>query len=85
MSQADNQYRTSDTPLASYLKTENFNLISIDYSQSRFEFIFEDSERLRKVANDYLIGIAQTDPAAFSRVNKKLLRIIYKRCQWEED
>ena len=85
MTTEDTHYKTSDTTLASFLVTDGFPLLSIDYSQPRFEFIFNDSEKLRGVANNYITGNALTDPSAFSRVNKKLLRVIRKQIQWEED
>lgn len=81
----DTHYKTSDTTLASFLITENFPLLSIDYSQPRFAFIFDDSEKLREAANNYISGNALTDPSAFSRVNKKLLRVIRNQIQWEDD
>lgn len=85
MTQENAHYKTSDTTLAAYLITENFPLLSIDYEKPRFEFLFDDSEKLREVANKYVSGNAKTDPSAFSRVTKKLLRIIHKQIQWRED
>lgn len=83
---ADNSiYRTSDTSLASFLITEHLFLISIDYTQPRFVYLFQESDSLREAANNYLSGNALTDPSAFSRVNKKLMRVIRKQCQWGED
>lgn len=81
----DNQYPTSDTALAAYLIVSGFQFQSIDYSKPRFEFLFEDSEKLRTAANKYITGNALTDPSGYARVFKKLNRIIFKRCQWEED
>lgn len=78
-------YRTSDTALASYLVTENFPLLSIDYSQPRFEFVFPMSAEIQELASKYLIGKARTDPVVFNKVNKKFLRVIRRQIQWEED
>ena len=81
----NNHYKTSDTTLACYLITEHFYLTSIDYSQIRYEYSFPLSEGIQEAANNFLSGNALTDPVDFSRVNKKLMRVIRKRCQWEED
>ena len=81
----DNSFKTSDTPLAAFLKTQGFPLISIDYSQTRYQFHFTDSEQLQKAADSYLIGKALVDPSDFARIFKKLNRILYKKVQWEED
>ncbi len=85
MVQTDNQYRTSDTSLASFLITEHFFLLSIDYSQPRYEWILKDSEQLRESANNYIIGNAITDPAKYSRVFRKANRVLRKQVQWGED
>jgi hypothetical protein len=78
-------YPTSDTPLACYLITSGFNLEAIDYSGPRYQFIFKRSPEIQGHANLYISGKALTDPADFARVNKKLLRIISRRIQWDED
>ncbi len=81
----DNTYRTSDTSLGAFLITSQFILLYIDYSKVRFEFVFPDSTEIQEAATKYISGNALTDPATFSRVNRKLLRVIRKQCQWEED
>ena len=85
VNQQDNHYRTSDTALAAFLRTQNFFLVTIDYTKLRFEFVFNDSENLREAVNNYITGNALCDPSAFARVNRKLNRIIRKQVQWEED
>ena len=85
MVELNQHYRTSDTPLAAYLKTKNYSLIFIDYEKPRFEFHFPDSEQIREDANNYITGNALTDPSDYSRVLRKLNRIIFKKCQWDED
>ena len=85
VNQQDNHYRTSDTSLASFLITKHFFLVSIDYQQPRFEYLFTDSDELRKDANDYVIGNALTDPSAYVRVFRKLNRIIHRQIQWGDD
>ncbi len=81
----DTDLKTSDTGLATYLITQGFSLLSIDYSQPRYEYHFTKTLEANEHADKYLTGRATTNPASFLRVNKKLLRIIYKRIQWEED
>ncbi len=85
MNQENTHYKTSDTALAAFLITEHFFLVSIDYTQPRFEFLFPMSERILEYATNYISGNALCDPSAFSRVNKKLMRIIRKQVQWGED
>ncbi len=81
----NNHFKTSDTTLACFLITEKFYLASIDYSQPRYEFSFPMSEGIQEVSNNFLSGNALTDPSSFSRVNKKLMRVIRKQVQWEDD
>ena len=80
----NNHYKTSDTSLASFLITENFYLVGIDYNAPRYEYLFRMADNIQEYANNYLSGNAMTNPSAFSRVNKKLLRVIHRRVQWEE-
>ncbi len=81
----NNHYKTSDTALASYLITEGYPLLSIDYAQVRFEFIFPMSVEIKELASKYIIGKALTDPAVYNKVNKKLLRIVRQKIQWGDD
>ncbi len=85
MTQANTHYKTSDTPLAAYLITKHFFLVSVDYDKPRFEFVFPDLKPIQEEANNYLIGNALADPSHYARILKKLNRIISKRIQWEED
>lgn len=78
-------YSTSDTALATFLITSGHQVIEIDYSQPRFEFSFSDNPEVRELATNYITGHALTEPIAFDRINKKLLRIIRNQKQWEED
>jgi len=78
-------YKTSDTALASYLITQGFILQSVDYSLPRFEFSFPQSPEIQDHATKYVTGKALTNPDVFNRINRKLLRIVRERIQWEED
>ena len=81
----NNTYRTSDTSLSAYLVTIQFALLYVDYGKPRFEFVFPGSDKIQMAARNYLSGNAHCEPSALIRVNRKLLRIIRKRCQWEDD
>jgi len=81
----EQRFSTSDTALATFLVVSGFPVLTIDYSQPRFEFLFLDINGIRQLADAYITGRALTEPSAFNRVNRKLLRIIAKREQWEED
>ena len=78
-------YRTSDTPLATYLVISGFPLQSVDYSGIRYNFEFARSPDVEAHASLYITGKALCDPMAFDRVNRKLLRIIRKQIQWCDD
>ncbi len=84
-SEQDNTYRTSDTILGAFLVTKQFALLFIDYDNPRFEFVFPASDEIDLASKKYLSGSALIEPTAFARVNRKLLRCLRKRCQWEED
>ena len=81
----DNTYRTSDTSLGAFLVTSQFVLLFVDYDKPRFEFVFPHSDEIQRAAIKYLSGSANTEPSSLIRVHRKLLRIMHKRCQWEED
>ena len=85
---SDTQFKTTDSSLASFLITSGHKLISIDYSQPRYELYFEESPdipTLKDLQNKFLLGTALTNPSVFDKVNKKLLRIIRSQIQWEDD
>lgn len=82
---ANNHYKTSDTALASFLITKNYNLVYIDYEEPRYKYHFDDSPQIRELANSYIIGNALAEPISYARVYKKLNRVIRKHVQWEDD
>lgn len=81
----DNTYRTSDTSLGAYLVTVQFALLYVDYTKPRFEFVFPDLTEIQTAATNFLSGNAQCEPSSLIRVHRKLLRMVRKQCQWEED
>ena len=82
---AENLFRTSDTGLATFLISQSMPLVSIDYTQPRYEYAFNDTPALRDLSTKYLIGNALVDPATLLRINTKLMRIIHNQLQWEQD
>jgi len=82
----NHQYSTTDTAQASYLIVKGFTIASIDYSAPRFVFYFiGPPERLQEHAQHYIAGTALVDPATFTRVNRKLTRILKNRLQWGDE
>ena len=84
----DSNYKSSDTSLATYLICKGLELLSIDYSKPRYEYTFQTNTKLlketaEKHSNDYIIGQALIDPALFTRVNRKLVRIVKNELQWD--
>ncbi len=79
----NHQYTTTDTALATYLIVEGFALDKIDYSQPRYEFIFKNNtSEIQEYALKYITGKALVDPSAYTRVNRKLLRLVKNQLQW---
>jgi len=78
-------FKTTDTGLATFLIVSGHRLAKINYENPRYEFFFEDTHGTRLLADSYIAGTATTNPAGFLRINKKLLRVIHSRAQWEED
>ena len=79
-------YQTSDTALAAYLVTQGYPLDKIDYTNPRYEFIFDgnlDEERIKEAATNYLIGEARVDPAVYNRILRKLTRTVKEQGRWE--
>ena len=85
MVEQNSHFRTSDTAQAAFLIVKRHRLDSIDYGPVRYEFVFLWGEDIQKDANDYLVGSALFDPSHYSRIYRKLNRILRKHCQWEED
>lgn len=86
MTTENHQYTTTDTALATYLIVEGFTLDKIDYSQPRFEFTFKNATTdIQEHALKYITGKALVDPATYTRVNRKLLRLLKNQQQWEDE
>lgn len=71
----DKEFRTSDTPLAAYLLSEGFNLLDIDYSNTkRFVFVFaNDSKKLADFTRQYHLAKARGNIVSFFSAYKHLL------------
>jgi hypothetical protein len=69
-------YRTANISLASVLLHEKYALVELDRSNARAEFVFEDSEELRRAVKSYwkdeLMCPAQSLFAAFRRAKNIL-------------
>ena len=75
------EYRTSDTTLSAFLIISQFTLLYIDYSHARFDFAFPLSDEIKAASTHYLSGNALIEPSSFTRIHRKLLRLIRKQCQ----
>jgi len=78
-------YKTSDTALAAYLITANYQINTIDYSQQRFQFVFPDDNGIASAANLYLTSQAKVDPSTYNRIYRRLTRTIHRQLQWGEE
>ena len=78
-------FRTSDTSLATYLFSEGYQIIDIDYSNPRAEFVFkDDSQQLNESVRLYSIGKTQVDASTYSRLHRKLTKIVVNQTPWTE-
>lgn len=81
----DNSFRTSDTSLATYLFSEGFQIVDIDYSNPRAEFVFKDnSPQIIESVRLYSIGKTQVDASTYARLHRKLTKIVVNRTSWTE-
>ena len=86
LTQNNGVYSTTNTPLAIYLISQKYNLSEIDYSQSRYSFIFDGNyDELFSVELAYLSGTAKVEPTSYERIRKRLMRVIHRQGQWNED
>lgn len=82
----NHRFSTSDTALATYLICEGYVLEDIDYSQPRYEFRFKnDGPKIQEHVRLYLTSKALVDPATFTRVNRKLTRLLKNQLQWWDE
>lgn len=49
----EGEFRTTDMSLAATILHENCGFLSVDRTQHRAEFVFEDSEKLRDLVTQY--------------------------------
>lgn len=78
-------YRTSDTSLAAYLYTDGFQIIDIDYTNPRAEFLFKnDNPALSNAVRLYTIGKANVNASTYARLLKKLTKIVVRQSPWVE-
>jgi len=78
-------FSTTDTSLAAYLYAEGFVISDIDYSKDRAAIIFEnDNPRIKEFERLYYTGKSAVDAAAYSRVHKRLSKILRLQTPWYE-
>ncbi len=78
MTTAENNFLTTDTALASYLITEGFSLLNIQYDnmgngKPRGTYVFEDSPKLKAAEKVYLTNDVKINLATYERVRSGLL------------
>jgi len=82
---SQDSYKTSDTSLAAYLFTDGFQIIDIDYSNPRAEFVFKNnSPSLAEAVRLYSIGKTQVDAATYARLHRKLTKLVVSQTPWTE-
>lgn len=80
----NDNYPTSDTPLAAYLYLEGFKITDIDYSDPRAEFLFIDSTELQDAIRLFSIGKGKVDAKNYARIQRKLMTIVKRQIPWIE-
>lgn len=78
-------YKTSDTALAAYLIASKYELQDIDYSQPRFQFVFQEDGGVKPAADRYITSQALVDPATYNRIYRRLTRTLHKQLQWGDE
>lgn len=81
--QANSQYKTNDSAVASYLIQKGLTPEIIDYSQPDAVIVFANPDKsATTLANNYLTSTANADVATFHRINRALVKIIKRHLQW---
>jgi hypothetical protein len=85
--QQTTKFSTTETALAAYLISEGFELSHIDYTESQYAYFFKESPNkdINFHTVQYMSNKAQSDPKVILATNKKLLRIIRRQIQWDEE
>ena len=78
-------YKTSDTALAAYLIASKYELQNIDYSQPRFQFVFQEDGGIKPATDLYITSQALVDPATYNRIYRRLTRTLHKQLQWGDE
>ncbi len=80
MEMNDKNYKTSDFCLASYLLARNIPLTgTVKEGGNRVAFIYQSSEELISIINEYFQMQAVVEPMAFFAAQKRLKQIIYQK------
>lgn len=76
------EFPTSETPLAAYLLTAGFKLLTINYSSHPYIYHFSNNNNIKDAAQTYIIGLARVEPASYQRTYKQLVDTILNKRQW---
>ncbi len=85
--QQNHHFSTTETSLAAYLIAEGFALSHIDYSSDKYNYHFTVSPNkdINYYVVQYMSDSARSNPKQLFATNKKLLRIIKRQLQWEDE
>ena len=79
----NSHYRTSDSALATYLILKGYSINLIDYTQPRFDYVFNgEVSSIQEQVTIYLSGNALVDPSGFFKINRRLMRVVKSQSQW---
>ena len=78
MIQPNGEYRTTETPLATYLQQEDFDILIIEYAdkplgKKQATFVFEDNGQIRQHINLYNRGEATVNVALYELARNRLI------------
>ena len=69
-------YKTSDLYLAAFLKLNNQKL-KVEKTSGKAAFLFEETDELLKLVNDYLTEEGTCNPLSYTNSIKNLKNLIY--------
>lgn len=71
------EYRTKDLYLASYLQLKGFEIIKLEKNDKRFTFIFQDSDGMHPYIEEFYARKAQVEPMEYSLAMKQVKSKLY--------
>jgi len=80
MEMNDENYKTSDFCLASYLLAKNVPLVGTERGGgNRVTFVYQSSAKLNSLIGEYFQMQAVIEPMAFFSAQKRLKQLIYQK------